>query len=282
MKKIFLLILVMFSIVSLYGQKDISDYPIPKNLKQCFNLLNKTTKKEIIQLIKTLPEDSIVSNKDIDYEMDFGFYWLGENSKLRQYFNKKGLFFGFEVEESILISYHRYLNNQAINLNQQIEKYKSIREKELLEYNERQCNLQETNQLNKMINSSITSYIIWKNDFAKRGISLLDTCQHYVCKDGLPADFPFDSIQNVTFFSLHNLNGLPKSFQKELKKGISAYFVWVKLTDKQFVITVGGRGVKLMKKNHIGISVSDWGIFTYEYSCEKQKWLLVNADYGGI
>jgi hypothetical protein len=79
---------------------------------------------------------------------------------------------------------------------------------------------QNVNQLNEMINSSINSYIAWNNDFVKRGISLSDTCKHYVCKDGLPADFPFDSMQNATFFSLHNLNGLPKSFQKELRKGI--------------------------------------------------------------
>lgn len=141
---------------------------------------------------------------------------------------------------------------------------------------------QNVNQLNEMINSSINSYITWDNDFVKRGISLRDTCKHYVCKDGLPADFPFDSIQNVIFFSLHNLKGLSKSFQKELKKGISAYFVWIRLTNKQLVITVGGRGVRLMKKNNVGISVGDWGIFTYEHSCEKQKWLLVNNDYGGI
>jgi hypothetical protein len=141
---------------------------------------------------------------------------------------------------------------------------------------------QETNQLNKIIISSINSYIAWNNDFVKRGISLRDTCQHYICKDGLPADFPFNSIQNTTFFSLHNLNGLPKSFQKELKKGISAYFVWIKLTDRQLVITVGSRGVKLIKKNNIGISVGDWGIFTYEYFCDKQEWELKETKFGGI
>ena len=141
---------------------------------------------------------------------------------------------------------------------------------------------QETNQLNEMINSSINSYIVWSNDFVKQGISLRDTCQYYVCKDGFPADFPFSSMQNVTFFSLHNLNGLPKSFQKELKKGISACFVWIKLTGKQLVITVGGRGVKLIKKNNIGISVGDWGIFTYEYSCNKQEWELKETKFGGI
>jgi hypothetical protein len=272
----------MSSAISLYGQKDISDYPIPKNLKQCFNLLNKTTKKEIIQLIKTLPEDSIISNKEIDYEMDFDFYWLDDNSRLRQYFNKKELFFRNEVYESILISYHRYLNNKAINLNQQIATYKSIREKELLQHNERQRNLQEEKKLNKMIIASINSYIAWNNDFVKRGISLNDTCHHYICIDGLPSVFPYDSVKNVTFFSLHNVNGLPKSFQKKLKKGISAYFVWIRLADRQLVITVGGRGVKLIKKNNIRTSIGDWGIFTYKYSCEEQKWLLDKTEYGGI
>jgi hypothetical protein len=141
---------------------------------------------------------------------------------------------------------------------------------------------QEDNQLNKMIISSISSYITWKNDFVKRGISLRDTCHHYICRDGLPADFHYDSIKNVTYFSVYYFKSSSKSLRKELKKGISAYFVWIKLTDKQFVITVGGRSVKLMKKNHIEISVGDWGIFTYEYSYEKQKWLLVNTEYGGI
>jgi len=141
---------------------------------------------------------------------------------------------------------------------------------------------QECNQLNEIISSSINSYITWKNSFVKRGISVRDTCCLYICKDGLPADFPCDSMQNVTFFSLNNWNGLSKSFQKELKKGIGACFVWLKLTENQLVVHIGGIGVKLIKKNHIGISVGDWGIFTYEYSCEKQKWLLTNTEYGGI
>jgi hypothetical protein len=141
---------------------------------------------------------------------------------------------------------------------------------------------QEDNQLNKLINSSISSYIDWKNDFVKRGISQRDTCKYYVCKDGLPTFFSYDNVKNVTFFSLENLNGLPKFFQKELKKGIGACFVWIELTDKQLIIHIGGRSVKLAHKNHIEIGISDWGIFTYEYSCEKQIWLLAKTEYGGI
>ena len=138
------------------------------------------------------------------------------------------------------------------------------------------------NQLNEMITSSINSYITWKNSFVKDGITLHDTCHYWVCKDGFPADFPYDSMQNVTFLSLHNLNGLSKSLRKELKKGIDACFVWLKLTERQLIIGIGGRRVKLIKKNNLEISIGDWSVFTYEYSCEKQKWLLTNTEYGGI
>jgi hypothetical protein len=141
---------------------------------------------------------------------------------------------------------------------------------------------QENNQLNEMINSSINSYIAWNNDFVKGGISVRDTCHYYICIDGLPANFPVENIKNITFFSLYNVSGFSKLFQKELKKGINAYFVSIKLIEKQFVITVSGRDVKLIKKNQIGISIGDWGIFTYKYFCKEQKWLLARTEYSGI
>ncbi|MDR3327711.1 MAG: hypothetical protein LBT04_06265 [Prevotellaceae bacterium] len=141
---------------------------------------------------------------------------------------------------------------------------------------------QSNNQLNEMIIESLRSYLNYSSELQKKVCSNCEKHNTYICNDGLPADFPCDSMQNVTFLSLHNWNGLSKSLQKELKKGISACFVWLKLTDRQLVISIGGRSVKLIKKNNLGISVGDWGIFTYEYSCEKQKWLLVNTEYGGI
>jgi hypothetical protein len=60
-------------------------------------------------------------------------------------------------------------------------------------------NGQESNQLNEMIISSINSYIDWKNDFVKRGISMRDTCHHYICKDGLPANFPYAAYKTLPF-----------------------------------------------------------------------------------
>ena len=141
---------------------------------------------------------------------------------------------------------------------------------------------QDKNQLNEMIVSSINSYIEWNNDFVKRGISLMDTSSYYVCMDGLPANFPYNSIQNVTFFSLNNLEGLPNSFKSKLKKGIKTLFVGINLSHNQLVVTVAGRGVSRIKKNNINILIGDWGIFTYEYSCDKQEWELKEIKFEGI
>jgi hypothetical protein len=100
--------------------------------------------------------------------------------------------------------------------------------------------------------------------------------------DGLPANFPLDSVQNVTFFSLNNLEGLPNSFKSKLKKGIKTLFVGINLSNSQLIITVTGRGVKRFKNKHIGITIADWDICTYEYSCEKQEWELKETKYGGV
>jgi hypothetical protein len=141
---------------------------------------------------------------------------------------------------------------------------------------------QNKNQLNEIIISSINSYIEWNNDFVKREISLMDTTRYYICMDGLPANFPLDCVQNITSFSLNNLEGLPNTFKSKLKKGIKTLFIDINLFNNQFVITVSGRGVKRTKKNNINIVIGDWGIFTYEYSCEKQEWELKETKLAGI
>lgn len=141
---------------------------------------------------------------------------------------------------------------------------------------------QGDNQLNEMLTESLRSHIKHDSDFHAKFIKNSKESKPRICRDGLPANFPFDGIQNATFFSLWNLSGLHKSFHKELKKGISAYFVDIKLAGNQFIITIHNNGVKLIKDNHIGISIAAWGIFTFEYSSEKQKWLLEKTEYGGV
>ena len=140
---------------------------------------------------------------------------------------------------------------------------------------------QNKSELNEIIISSINSYISRNNDLVKKGYSLMDTTNYYICMDGLPADFPYKSMQNVTFFSLNNINGLPYSFKIKLKKGIKVLFVGIYLSNNQFVINVLGRGVMYIKKN-INIRMGNQCIFTYNYSCVKQKWELVDTKLKGI
>ncbi len=141
---------------------------------------------------------------------------------------------------------------------------------------------QNKNQLNEIIISSINSYIEWNNDFVKRRISLMDTSCYYICIDGLPANFPLDSVQHMTFFSLNNLEGLPNTFKRKLNKGIKTLFVGFNIFENQLTITISGRGVKRTKKNKINIVIGDWGIFSYKYSCDKQEWELQETKFGGI
>jgi len=141
---------------------------------------------------------------------------------------------------------------------------------------------QQDNQINKLLIESILLYSDYDADLYSKvckncGIYTLP----YVCKDGLPIDFPYDSLQHISFFTLYNIEGYPNSFKKKLKNGISAWFVEIKLTNNLLDITVSSRNVKRIKKNHIGISIGDWGIFTYEYSCKNQQWSLVETKYGG-
>ena len=128
--KTFISILI-FILLKLYcvGQSkdvkpDIYDLPIPKNLSQCFQELDRTFDDTKIKLVKTLPEDSIYFNKEFQSGDDFFHAWkIYEGSRLTKHFNSLGLYGSFEIYEAILISYHRYLNHQAINLSDQIKKY---------------------------------------------------------------------------------------------------------------------------------------------------------------
>jgi hypothetical protein len=137
-KKIFTFTILLFS-ACMYGQivekPDIYEFPIPKTLEKCFSLLNKTMPDNEIQLIKTLQEDSIYYHPEFKYRTDFFHAWkIYNGSDLTKYFNKKGLFGSFEIYETILVSYHRYLNGDDINLEEQITKYTAIQEKEHEEY----------------------------------------------------------------------------------------------------------------------------------------------------
>jgi hypothetical protein len=125
------MLLVSFSLWSQKISKGIEDYRIPRNIERGFRLLDKTMTETEKCLIRTLPEDSIYFHKEFRNGADFYHAWkLYDGSRLTKYLNKKGFCTAHEMYETILISYHRYLNDQNVDLNGQVEKYKKIRREE--------------------------------------------------------------------------------------------------------------------------------------------------------
>lgn len=141
---------------------------------------------------------------------------------------------------------------------------------------------QSTNQLNGMIVESLRSYLSYSSELQKRVCKDCKQYDTYICRDGLPANFPYDSLQNITFFSVDFFRVYSNSLKKQLKKGIGALFVYFELKSNQLQITVSSRTVKLMNSKTIGVGLSEWGNYFYEYSCEKQEWELKETKYEGV
>ena len=56
---------------------------------------------------------------------------------MTEYFNKKGLYGSHEIYNTILVSYHRYLNSEEIKLDDQISEYKLKQAEEAKEYQQK-------------------------------------------------------------------------------------------------------------------------------------------------
>ncbi|MEE1261172.1 MAG: DUF6794 domain-containing protein [Paludibacteraceae bacterium] len=125
-KNIIIILLSLHSLLSSAYEKRLADYPIPRNIKGCIKLLDKTMSADEKELIRTLPEDSICKHEKFrNKDADFYETWLmtDSTSKLEKYFVKKEIYKYYQMYETILVSYHRYLNNLKINLKEQKEKY---------------------------------------------------------------------------------------------------------------------------------------------------------------
>ena len=140
MKNILLTLGFLFAI-NAYGQhteKDVYDLPIPRNLEQCFKILGKTLSENELFVIRTFPEDSIYFNNEFKNGADFFHAWkIYDGSRLTKFFNKKGLSGSHEIYETILISYHRYLNQLPIDLSGQIKSFQAKQKADYDEYMKR-------------------------------------------------------------------------------------------------------------------------------------------------
>lgn len=283
MKSILIILLTIFSFL-LYGQteknKTLYDFPIPKTIEKCFEMLDKTLSKDEILLIKTLSEDSIYYHEEFQYGTDFFHAWkIYEGSRLTKYFNEKGLFSPNDIYETILISYHRYLNKEVINLEQQIEKYTIMHEKEALINSEKSIEEQNEKFLYKAIRACLSSFINKRKEFAEAGITN-KFCHFTICIDGFPPKFYFEqAIENIKINYISLTNYQP--YEKSLRKGLGVLTLSrVELNNNKLEVGLAYYNTKLLGNKNFNMVLLDSMTYIYEYSCEKQEWVLIDIKYG--
>ena len=143
---------------------------------------------------------------------------------------------------------------------------------------------QGENQLNDIIISSIKTQMYddsvrfhARNPDKKEKFSY----RYNICVDRLPRSFPYDSLKNAYFYTSNNPSSLTKSKRRELRKGSSIQDISIRVLDDKIIIVITPLGAKL-KRNKWDLSVSIWFIYTYAYSQEQKKWILINKEEGGI
>ena len=130
-----------------------------------------------------------------------------------------------------------------------------------------------------MINHSIQSVVKIHEGFVKENIMKQEEFdKYYILKDNFLTDFIIsDENKNLRQKFVHSCD----ISSEELKKGIFFLsFGYLDLNDDEIRIYIGKRKLKLEKeaKKKIFSDVSVNGYkFTYKYSCDKQKWELIDS-----
>ncbi len=132
---------------------------------------------------------------------------------------------------------------------------------------------QRTNQLNQMLLESIKDYVQEYNTFAE---TINHSTIQYVCADGLPKDFPFDSL-SIGNFSLYRLVGIPKKEQRHFSKAVR---IWYFLEDNVIDIYINNIDVRRPRRRRVSIGVDPEGtkLYRYKYSCETNEWKLIKEE----
>lgn len=134
-----------------------------------------------------------------------------------------------------------------------------------------------SNQLNQFILKSVCSYVKDYNAFAKR--VNYDTIR-YICADGLPVDFPFDSLP----CPVHTLRWMEVNhhqIKREINNGVTVAEVETKLNGNVVDITVSIVEVRRLRKRQIQEAhwpEGGWKQYRYSYSCDDNKWIPINCN----
>ena len=118
-----LILLLPFLLLSCNGQER-----IPKELKFSFEYLNKNWDAKEIETFKNISENDSTTPRN--YHFGIGMHLRNnllrhneQSENLTKFFDSIGIHHYDDMSSIILTSYHRYLNNQDIELQAQVDKY---------------------------------------------------------------------------------------------------------------------------------------------------------------
>ena len=146
------------------------------------------------------------------------------------------------------------------------------------------CNLkgQNLSDLDSLINKSLVYYLENRKELNRKTIVSDSYFKNlYLLIDNFPRNIQFcEEVQKmqIPYISLIN----PPI--KHMKKGNNYYVIFLNMTlqNNKLDIMFTDSVVTLVNKKSINQAISDWGIYTFEYSCQSQQWILVETKYSGI
>ena len=141
---------------------------------------------------------------------------------------------------------------------------------------------QTDSQLDSLINKSFISFIENRKELINKGIIHKEYFKNlYFLIDNLPRNFQFcKQIQDMGFSYFTLINPNTRNMKKG--QGYIVIFTDISIINGKLIIALSDRSITRIKRNHIGIAISDWGDYVYEYSCEKQKWILLETKWWNI
>jgi hypothetical protein len=121
-----LILFITLSLFSCNGQDD-----IPKELKLSFEYLNKNWDSKEIGIFKNISEKDTTTPQNYHFGIGMNLrnnlLRHNENSEvITKFFDSLGIHHFDNMSSIILTSYHRYLNNEKIELQSQVDEYIKI------------------------------------------------------------------------------------------------------------------------------------------------------------
>lgn len=144
---------------------------------------------------------------------------------------------------------------------------------------------QSQNQLNTFLLESILDYNHDYNQFLNK-TQRKDTIEYLCvdCIDGLPYDFPYDSLYLKTL-SISSIENNPKTTKKALKRFVETMRVSYSLENNVIDIVISKCRIKRMRKGRMQMEVDGESAshYYYEYNCETSNWeRVIKCVYSDI